>query len=251
MSICTSYTRFRQALSNHPVITRWSIGALMEVSRAQMYVLSRWDFRKVDVQGIDNHQMNNLQIATVGAVMNTQHGEVIGIFHQYAYTGQGTTIHSSGQLEWNGNKVSDTSTVVGGDQRILTSCGTIVPIAIKSGLPRVKLRPYTDKEWESLPHVIMTHEADWDPSVLDNEYDDDASWMNRMIDMSDDNREPSDYDEFGDYRHRVVRMSEVQEHSYDQMSDVVDTTCVYMSDLRRNSEPECLVDQDDNMLDIL
>ncbi len=44
--------------------------------------------------------MSNLPIVTVGGVVQSQHGPVIVIMNQYAYTGQGKTIHSSGQLEW-------------------------------------------------------------------------------------------------------------------------------------------------------
>jgi len=61
----------------------------------------------VDVQGINNHQMTDIPIATVGGVINTQHDEVIAIMHQYAYTGIGTSIHSSVQLEWYKNDVND------------------------------------------------------------------------------------------------------------------------------------------------
>ena len=34
------------------------------------------------------------------------------------------------------------------------------------------MRPYTDQEWEDLPHVIMTSDVDWDPSQLDHNLDD-------------------------------------------------------------------------------
>jgi hypothetical protein len=54
----------------------------------------------VHIQGIDDHMIKDVPIGTVGAVVNTQRGEVIAIMHQYAYTGKGGTIHSSGQLEW-------------------------------------------------------------------------------------------------------------------------------------------------------
>jgi hypothetical protein len=50
------------------------------------------------IQGIDDHMIKDVPIGTVSAVVNTQHGEVIAIVHQYAYTGKGGTIHSSGQL---------------------------------------------------------------------------------------------------------------------------------------------------------
>ena len=52
----------------------------------------------VDVRGIDNHQITDIPIVTAGAVVTTQQGPVIVILHQYAYTGQGKTIHSSAQL---------------------------------------------------------------------------------------------------------------------------------------------------------
>ena len=59
--------------------------------------------RRVHIQGIDDHMIEDVPIGTVGAVVNTQRGPVIVIMHQYAYTGKGGTIHSSGQLEWYGN----------------------------------------------------------------------------------------------------------------------------------------------------
>jgi hypothetical protein len=45
----------------------------------------------VHFQGIDDHMIKDVPISTVGAVINTQHGEVIAIMHQYAYTGKGGT----------------------------------------------------------------------------------------------------------------------------------------------------------------
>ena len=63
---------------------------------------------------------------TAGRVVKTQHGPAIAILHQYAYTGQGKTIHSSGQLEWYKNDVNDKSVkVTGGLQCILTNNGYI------------------------------------------------------------------------------------------------------------------------------
>jgi hypothetical protein len=53
----------------------------------------------VHIQGIDAHMIKDVLIGTVGVVVNTQRGDVIAIMHQYAYTGKGGTIHSSGQLE--------------------------------------------------------------------------------------------------------------------------------------------------------
>jgi len=85
----------------------------------------------VDVHGIDNHQIVDIPIVTAGGVVTTQHGLAIAIFHQYAYTGQGKTIHSSAQLEWYLNDVNNKSMKVkGGQQHILTNDRYAIPISI-------------------------------------------------------------------------------------------------------------------------
>jgi hypothetical protein len=71
----------------------------------------------VHIQGIDDHMIKDVPIGTVGAVINTQRGEVIAIMHQYAYTRKGGTIHSSSQLEWCGNNVNDRSIKIEGGRQ--------------------------------------------------------------------------------------------------------------------------------------
>ena len=56
--------------------------------------------RSVDIQGIDNHQLNNVPIVTAAVVTKSQRGDVIVILNQYAYMGKGTSIHSSPQIEY-------------------------------------------------------------------------------------------------------------------------------------------------------
>jgi hypothetical protein len=73
--------------------------------------------RSVHIQGINDHMIKDVPIGTVGAVVNTQHGDVIAIMHQYAYTGRGGTIHSSGQLECCGNGVNDRSIKIDGGRQ--------------------------------------------------------------------------------------------------------------------------------------
>ena len=70
--------------------------------------------RHVDVQGIDNHKMNDIPIVTAAGVTKTQRREVILILNQYAYVGKGTSIHSSPQIEAYSNKVDDRTIKVGG-----------------------------------------------------------------------------------------------------------------------------------------
>jgi hypothetical protein len=77
--------------------------------------------RSVHIQGIDDHMIKDVPLGTVGAVINTQRGELFAIMHQYAYTGKGGTIHSSGQLEWCGNDVNNRSIKIdSGRQRLTT-----------------------------------------------------------------------------------------------------------------------------------
>ena len=159
--------------------------------------------RDVCIEGIDRHQLTNIPIATVAGVMETLQGPVVGIFHQYAFTGRGTSIHSAAQFEAFKMTVDDRSKKVGGTQRISTPDGYSIPMNVRNGLPYISLRPPTDSELESLPHVIMTSDVDWDPSVLDYELTDDPEW--RDIVPSYDSINPNtDFDEVGDYRRRIA-----------------------------------------------
>jgi hypothetical protein len=110
----------------------------------------------VHIQGIDDHTIKDVLIGTVGAVINTQRGEVIAIMHQYVYTGKGGTIHSSGQLKWCGNNVNDCSIKIdGGRQRLTTPDGYIIPIDVRHSLPYITMHPFTDEEFKELPaHVV-------------------------------------------------------------------------------------------------
>jgi hypothetical protein len=131
----------------------------------------------VHIQGIDDHMIKNVPIGTVSAVVNTQRGEVIAIMHQYAYTGKGGTIHSSGQLKWCGNNINDHSIKIdSGRQQLTTPDGYVIPINIRRGLPYITMRPFTDEEFEELPHILWTSEDDWDPTSLDSVISDDPNW---------------------------------------------------------------------------
>jgi len=112
-------------------------GANGSIAGDDVCIIEKSD-QTVNVRGIDNHQITNIPIVTAGGVIKTQHGPAIAIMHQYAYTGQGKTIHSSGQLEWYKNNVNDKSIkVAGGLQCILNFDGYVIPISIRDGLPYV------------------------------------------------------------------------------------------------------------------
>ena len=212
-SVSASQSSATQSLVDH--------GANGDIDGSDVHVIYKTHC-SVDAQGFINHQMVDIPITTVGGVINTQQGKVIAILHQYAYTGLGTSIHSPAQLEWYKNDVNDRSIKVGGLQRITTLEGYVIPLNFVQGLPRMAIRPYTDKEWEDLPHVVLTSELDWDPGQLDLALDDDDNWYDAISDLAADpftNR----FDEYGDYRHRVeVQATEV----VDSLDDVIDQ-CTY------------------------
>jgi hypothetical protein len=136
----------------------------------------------VNVEGIDGHVMERHRLITAGAVTQSNRGPVILIMHQYAHSGKGHSIHSSPQLEWNGVNVDNKSARVGGKQRLVTFDGFSIPINIRRGLPYFDMRPHTDQEWEELPHVLLTEDANWDPTHMDHEQVTTLRGMNnRMI----------------------------------------------------------------------
>ena len=158
--------------------------------------------RKVDISGIDNHQVKGLDIVTAAGVIETQHGPCIAILNQYAHLGKGKTIHSSGQLEFHKNQVDDRSKKVGGKQCIVTLDGYIIPLQVKNGLPYLDMHPPTDDELENLPHVVFTSDVDWDPAVLDCDFDLDNNWTD--VPQLDDLYDNMAFDEFGNFKNRHI-----------------------------------------------
>ena len=174
--------------------------------------------RVVNVQGIRDHQVTDLKIVSAGGVVDSQHGPVIAILHQYAHMGSGKSIHSSIQLEAFGLEVNDKSCkVTGGRQRIVTPDGFVHPLQIKDGLAYLSMRPFTDKEWETLPHVHWTQDKDWDPSVLDHALGDhDEEWFDAVTDITELPNKHL-FDEFGNYRRCTAT---VENHIIEPYSDL-------------------------------
>jgi hypothetical protein len=86
----------------------------------------------MDIHGIDNHQVMDINISTVGGVVQSQKGPIIVIMHQYALLNKGHLIHSPCQFESYEVTVDDT-------QHIQTPDGYIIPLAIKDGLARMAI----------------------------------------------------------------------------------------------------------------
>ena len=152
--------------TNNQLVDRGANGGL---AGSDMRVIYK-THRKINISGIDNHEVNGLDVVTAATLLNTSLGKVIGIFNEYAHLGKGSSIHSSGQLEWFKTHVDEKSIKVGGTQLITTLDGYSVPLLIKDGLAyATSLGRPTDHDMDTYPHVFFTSPDEWDPSVLDHD----------------------------------------------------------------------------------
>jgi hypothetical protein len=146
----------------------------------EMHVIKTYDNgHTVDIEGIDQHCMCRIPLGSAGAV-ETQLGLGIAIVHNYTLIGQGSTIHSVGQIEAYHHCVHNKSIKVGGLQSIHTFDGYILPLNIHMGLLYLSKRPFTDVEWHMLPHIILMSEREWDPSCLRKELDSNEKWFDAL-----------------------------------------------------------------------
>jgi len=66
------------------------------------------------------------------------------------------TIHSGLQLEAFKSTVDQKSIQAANGTQSHTNDGYAILLSMKIGLPCMQIRPFTDSEWEELPHVILT-----------------------------------------------------------------------------------------------
>ena len=103
------------------------MGANGGLAGADMRILQKMD-RKINIVGIEEHELTGLDVVTAADLFDTQKGPVIGIFHEFGHLGKETSIHAAGQIEWFNYKVDDRSKVVGSAQRIETPDGYVLPL---------------------------------------------------------------------------------------------------------------------------
>ena len=128
-------------------------------------------YRKIKIQDIDNHEVADIDVVTAATLLNTPQGKVTGIFNEYAYLWKGSSIHSSGQLEWLQTHVRETSVKVGGTQLINTLDGYSVPLLIKDGLAyATSLGRLTNLDMDTYPHVFITSPNKWDHSQVPDQF---------------------------------------------------------------------------------
>ena len=216
-------------------------GANGGVAGNDVRVIEKHSDKTCNIKGIDNHEVPSIPIVTAGGVTSTISGEVIIIMHQYAYHPKCPTIHSSAQIEHYKNVVDDRSIKVGGSQHITTLDNYKIPISIKSGLPYIPLRPYTDTEWETLPHVILTSDVDWDPTSLDCEGEiSNEVWFDAQSSFPDG---PHDkiFDEVGNYRHlssQELYYFDAETYLEPNLEDVIETFVVCNNITTKTNEPQ-------------
>ena len=147
------YVFTRVIESNHHIIDRGANGGL---AGADMRVIHTTP-RKINIVGIDDHELTGLNVVTAAALLDTPKGPIIGVFHEYAHLGKGKSIHASGQMEWLNCQVDDRSKIVGGAQRIETPEGYVIPLSIETGLVYMHpIRIPTDQDLQIYPHVSFT-----------------------------------------------------------------------------------------------
>ena len=166
IQVCQCYLFQHANHTNQQLVDR---GANGDLAGSDMRVIHR-TYCKINIQGIDNHEVTGLDVVTPATLLNTSQGKVIGIFNEYAYHGKRSSIHSSGQLEWFKTNVDEKSVKVGGTQLITTMDGYSVPLLIKDGLAyATSLGRPTAQDMDTYPHVFFTSPDEWDPSVLDHD----------------------------------------------------------------------------------
>ena len=199
IQVCQCYLFQHANHTNQQLVDRGANGGL---ARSDMRVIHR-TYHKINIQGIDNHEVTGLDVVTAATLLNTSQGKVIGIFNKYAYLGKGSSIHSSGQLEWFKTNVDEKSVKVGGTQLITTLDGYSVPLLIKDGMAyATSLGRPTDQDMDTYPHVFFTSPDEWDPSVLDHDPP--------HLDGLDPSQVPDQpfgdpmFDAYGDFNERII-----------------------------------------------
>ena len=195
------YVFARVNQSNHHLIDRGANGGL---AGADMRVIHTTP-RKINIVGIDDHELTGLNVVTAADLLDTQKGSIIGVFHEYAHLGKGRSIHAAGQMEWFNCQVDDRSTLVGGTQSIKTSEGYVIPLSIESGLVYMhSMRIPTDHDLQNYPHVFFTSPDIWDTSELDHGIQ--PSLLEDINQHSDDSLlQDSNFDAYGEPHHRDIQ----------------------------------------------
>jgi hypothetical protein len=92
------------------------------------------------------------------------------------------------------------------------------------------IRPYTDTEWDSLPHVLLTADNEWDTKIIDYNFKEDEPWGDDAQFIKG-NKYSSPFYDFGNYWHyAIVQYTDLfqQNDGSIDLDDNIDQ-CVYDS----------------------
>ena len=187
--------------SNHHLIDRRANGGLAGDDMRVIHTTPR----KINIVGIDDHELTGLNVVTAATLLDTQKGPIIGVFHEYAHLGKGRSIHAAGQMEWFNCQVDDRSKLVGSAQSIKTSEGYVFQLSIESGLVYMhSMRIPTDNDLQNYPHVFFTSPDIWDTSESDHGIP--PSLLEDINQHSDDPLlQDSIFDAYGELHHRDIQ----------------------------------------------
>ena len=233
IQVCQCYLFQHANHTNQQLVDRGANGGL---AGSDMHVIHK-THRKINIQGIDNHEVTGLDVVTA-ATLNTSQGKVIGIFNEYAYLGKGSSIHSSGQLEWFKTNVDEKSVKVGGTQLITTLDGYSVPLLIKDGLAyATSLGRPTDQDIDTYPHVFFTSPDEWDSSVLDHDPP--------HLDGLDPSQVPDQpfgdpmFDAYGDFNERIIaNLNTLLDAPPEDCGSYTEISFVFTANLHQSSPQE-------------
>ena len=120
-----------------------------------------------NVTAFNNHTIRNCQLVHGGAYATSDQGPCIIEINQSPYCPEGDFILSCIQLEQDGCIVHDKSAQASGISPHIEKDGHRFPLYIENGLVYLPMRPCTDGEWETLPHIRFTSPSSWDPRCMD------------------------------------------------------------------------------------
>ena len=131
------------------------------------------EFCQVDVTRVTSSTLKQLPIVQAPGIVDTHdEGPIICIMSQYAQCPTGKSIHSKEQFKHFSCIVHDTTISKGGYQCVVTPEGYVIPLHVRDGLHYMDMHPPTPHELENLPHVFLTDDSQWNPSILDDEFHD-------------------------------------------------------------------------------
>ena len=79
--------------------------------------------------------------------------------------------------------------------------------------------PYTNNNWNTLPHIILVSYDEWDPTILDYSIDDDAAdngdWYDEISDISTRHNDKL-FDSTGEYKYiYVIYGIDINNHNFE------------------------------------